>query len=201
VSSPNPPPFRSLPEERRVHGVFACIFTSISTDDFPCGCTRTLSHDGRLVRFSMRVHSTIFDGHNDAAAPRVLPVRIATWVNERCPPLSEILSAHDVARLTRRPRWVLTGLCLIGRFPKRLQLRGRKIGWRRAEVLDWMAQGAVRDSAIPTHMGRRCSGGHQRQACLRFEYEAPCRRQQSRLPCSARAAMNGRPTASRTQVG
>lgn len=65
-------------------------------------------------------------------------VSISPWINERCPPLHELLSAHDVARLTRRPCWVIAGLSLIGRFPKRLRFRGRAIGWRRSDVLTWM---------------------------------------------------------------
>lgn len=69
---------------------------------------------------------------------------ISKWVNEPYPPLNELLNAYEVVRLTRRPRWVLMGLCFIGRFPKKLKFRGRGIGWRRSEVLDWMS----RDLAI-----------------------------------------------------
>jgi hypothetical protein len=43
-------------------------------------------------------------------------VTLSRWINEPYPPLTELLSAHDVARLTRRPRWLLVGLELIGRF-------------------------------------------------------------------------------------
>ena len=34
-------------------------------------------------------------------------VVLSPWVNEPLPAWEELLSAHDVARLTRRPRWVL----------------------------------------------------------------------------------------------
>lgn len=67
-------------------------------------------------------------------------VSLSRWINERYPPLHDLLSAHDVARLTRRPRWVLAALCLIGRFPKKLKFRGRAIGWRRSDVLKWLAR-------------------------------------------------------------
>jgi hypothetical protein len=66
-------------------------------------------------------------------------MRLSPWVNERLPPLQDLLCSHDVERLTRRPRWMLEGLGLIGGFPKRKIFRGRKLGWCRAEVFDWMS--------------------------------------------------------------
>ena len=41
-----------------------------------------------------------------AAFPRASPepISLPRWVNERPPALDQILTAHDVARLTRRPR-------------------------------------------------------------------------------------------------
>ncbi len=68
-------------------------------------------------------------------------VSVSHWVNQRYPPVQDLLSAHDVARLTRRPRWLLVGLSLIRRFPRRCEFRGRPIGWHRSEVLSWMARG------------------------------------------------------------
>jgi integrase len=56
---------------------------------------------------------------NDERAPCAASpdrVTLSKWVNERFPPWEQLLSAHDVARLTRRPRWVLLGLMLLGRF-------------------------------------------------------------------------------------
>ena len=73
---------------------------------------------------------------------------ISRWVNEPYPALNELLSSHDVARLTRRPCWVLNGLSLIGRFPKKLRFRGRGIGWRRSEVLEWISPDAVNVNAM-----------------------------------------------------
>ncbi len=72
--------------------------------------------------------------------PRKAPISISRWVNESPPPLRDLLSAHDVAQLTRRPIWLLAGLSLVGRFPKKLKFRGRGIGWRRSEILDWMSR-------------------------------------------------------------
>ena len=74
------------------------------------------------------------------APTRKGPLTISRWVNEPYPPLSELLSAHDVARLTRRPRWMLVGLGLIGQFPRRRRLRGQWIGWYRSEVFEWIAR-------------------------------------------------------------
>jgi predicted DNA-binding transcriptional regulator AlpA len=95
---------------------------------------------------------------------RVTQLTISRWVNERYPPLNELLSSHDVARLTQRPRWVLIGLCLIGRFPKKLKFRGRGIGWRRSEVIDWMSRdlAVVRESASSLSCRSR---RHPRQVC------------------------------------
>ena len=45
-------------------------------------------------------------------------ITLSKWVNERFPPWEQLLSAHDVARLTRRPRWVLLGLMLLVQPPK-----------------------------------------------------------------------------------
>jgi len=56
-------------------------------------------------------------------------VTLPPWVNESLPAFSDLLSAHDVARLTRRSRWALSGLMLLGLFPKRRRYQGRPIGW------------------------------------------------------------------------
>ncbi len=68
-------------------------------------------------------------------APRV---SLSKWVNEALPPCQEILTARDVARLTRRHRWVLEALTLFGRFPAKCRFHGRCIGWRRQDVLLWL---------------------------------------------------------------
>jgi predicted DNA-binding transcriptional regulator AlpA len=80
------------------------------------------------------------------------------------PPLTELLSAHDVARLIRRPRWLFVGLALIGRFPKRARFRGRALGWWRSDVLEWMAK----DLLARHHTSPR-PRRQPRQTCLPLE--------------------------------
>ena len=67
-------------------------------------------------------------------------VELSPWVNERSPAWEQLLSAHDVARLTRRPRWILQGLALFGRFPRKRRYHGRQIGWLRSDVAHWLAE-------------------------------------------------------------
>lgn len=134
----------------------------------------------------MRVDSSTADAPVTPAACAT-PVTISRWVNEHYPALNELLSSHDVARLTRRPRWVLTGLSLIGRFPRKLKFRGRAIGWSRSEVLDWMSRdlALARDAATSP---RFCSRRHPRQARLPLECalpRMPLRKCASRRPAAA----------------
>jgi|SRR5579863_872134 len=67
-------------------------------------------------------------------------VCLSRWVNERFPPWEQLLSAHDVARLTRRSKWVLLTLMAFGRFPRKRRFHGRDVGWHRKDVLEWMAK-------------------------------------------------------------
>jgi predicted DNA-binding transcriptional regulator AlpA len=67
-------------------------------------------------------------------------VPLSRWVNERFPPWNEILTSHDVARLTRRHCWILSALSFVGRFPKKRQFRGRPIGWLRTDVDQWLGR-------------------------------------------------------------
>src|ERR1700676_1420797 len=67
-------------------------------------------------------------------------VSLSPWVNERFPAWAELLSAHQVARLTRRPHWLLIGMMVLGRFPKERRFHGRGIGWLRSEIAHWMAK-------------------------------------------------------------
>ena len=101
-------------------------------------------------------------------------VTLSKWVNERFPPWEQLLSAHDVARLTRRPRWVLLGLMLLGRFPTRQCFHGRRIGWLRDDVLDWIGKGASfsvgRTSLFPPKLARLdrtglCAARRSRNTC------------------------------------
>jgi hypothetical protein len=75
-------------------------------------------------------------------------VSISRWVNEPYPDWDLILTAHDVARLIRRAPWILSTLAIVGQFPRKQQFRGKKIGWLRADILEWMAR--TRRSPIAT---------------------------------------------------
>ena len=67
-------------------------------------------------------------------------IRLPRWVNEPLPDLRTLLSASEISRLTRRPRWLLLGLTVLGRFPKQRTHCGKPVGWHRADVLDWLTQ-------------------------------------------------------------
>jgi predicted DNA-binding transcriptional regulator AlpA len=67
-------------------------------------------------------------------------VTISPWVNERFPDWEQLLSARDVARLTRRPRWMVLSLALFGRFPRKRRFHGRGIGWLRSDVVHWLTR-------------------------------------------------------------
>ena len=106
-------------------------------------------------------------------------VTLSKWVNERFPPCEQLLSAHDVARLTRRPRWVLLGLMLLGRFPTKQCFHGRRIGWLRDDVLDWIGKGASFDEG-------RAPEFHPKFA--RQDRAGMCAARRSRNACSTRRA-------------
>ena len=107
------------------------------------------------------------------AAASAPPVSLSKWVNEKLPPLNEILSAHEVARLTRRHRWFLAALTLLRRFPRQERFGGRAIGWRKSELESWFRKSRrVTDHPKPssTRICRttgRCSRlhGSRRSAC------------------------------------
>src|ERR1700733_1550169 len=67
-------------------------------------------------------------------------VSLSPFVNEPLPNWEELLSAHDVARLTRRPRWMVLSLALLGRFPRKHRYHGRNVGWLRSDVLTWLSR-------------------------------------------------------------
>jgi len=67
-------------------------------------------------------------------------VSLSPYVNEPLPNWEELLSARDVARLTRRPRWMVLSLALLGRFPRKHRYHGRYIGWLRSDVLTWLSR-------------------------------------------------------------
>ena len=114
-------------------------------------------------------------------------VVLSPWVNEPLPAWEELLSAHDVARLTRRPRWVLASLVLLGRFPRKCRYHGRGIGWLRSDVLFWLTKeregrGCRAEGASVAR--RRIS----RQGALPLEYAYPCAARRSHRPCSTELA-------------
>jgi predicted DNA-binding transcriptional regulator AlpA len=119
------------------------------------------------------VAPTIIRTSQDLSLPR--------WVNEPLPDLRAILSASEISRLTRRPRWLLLGLAVLGRFPKRRTHCGKLVGWHRADVLDWLTKDMTLDAARdidrrPPHHTRPS------QACLPPDVQQchksprPCRR-------------------------
>lgn len=112
-------------------------------------------------------------------------VSLSKWVNERFPHWEQLLSARDVARLTRRPQWVLMSMMVLGRFPRKHRFHGRWIGWLRADVLDWMAKDLRMTSC---HIGsisllqRRSA----RQMNLPLGCAAACAARRNRSACSIR---------------
>jgi len=118
-------------------------------------------------------------------------VSLSPWVNERFPGWDQLLSSHDIARLTRRPRWALLGMMVLGRFPRKRLFHGRRIGWLRSDVLNWMAD----DVGLLTC--RKPDSPHTaylsgRQICLPFNCSAPCTARRRRYSCSLRRARGRR---------
>jgi predicted DNA-binding transcriptional regulator AlpA len=74
-------------------------------------------------------------------------VSISKWVNEAYPPWNEILSAHDVVRLTRRHPWMLSAMAALRRFPCKRKFHGRAVGWNRGDVVRWLANDHSRPTA------------------------------------------------------
>jgi predicted DNA-binding transcriptional regulator AlpA len=112
------------------------------------------------------------DALSPARAPSALPSRtvvLSPWVNEGFPDWEQILSARDVSRLTRRSRWVLYGLTLFGRFPRKRRYHGRGIGWLRSDVISWLAKDLQAQSCSSTR-GLHRAPMHN-QASLPFKYD------------------------------
>ena len=68
------------------------------------------------------------------------PVSLSPYVNEQFPNWEELLTAHDVARLTRRPRWMLASMILLRGFPRKRRYHGRGIGWLRSDIIHWLGR-------------------------------------------------------------
>src|ERR1700689_2140209 len=106
-------------------------------------------------------------------------VTLSPWVNERFPAWEQLLSAHDVARLTRRPRWVIASLVWVHRFPRKRRYHGRGIGWLRSDIVHWLA----RDLRAAVPADRHFSGPQplSRQTSLPLQCTQPCTRRRRRL--------------------
>lgn len=101
-------------------------------------------------------------------------ITLSPWVNEPLPPLSNLLTAHDVARLTRRSKWTLLGLRIIGQFPRSRRYRGRGIGWLRSDVIHWLAQDLRTTVQCSDSPANRVSCG-TRQVSLPLQRSRLCR--------------------------
>jgi len=140
-------------------------------------------HSAIVARYALRDNLTLNDrnhrcrsfmssDHSPPAADLTSAARsgaisLSPWVNERFPPWEQLLSAHDVARLTRRPKWVLLSMAAVGRFPRKTCYHGRSIGWLRADVLEWLAKDHRVWSCVgPRSPARQYLSG--RQICLPF---------------------------------
>jgi hypothetical protein len=103
-------------------------------------------------------------------------VSLSRWVNERFPAWEHLLTAHDVARLTRRPPWILTALVLIGRFPRKCRYHGRGVGWLRSDVLVWMSRDQTLDPVSELKRSiRHCSESTLQPPRLPFECASSCK--------------------------
>ena len=113
------------------------------------------------------------EGHPDdkTIARASQDVYLPRWVNEPLPDLRAILSAGEISRLTRRPRWLLLGLAVLGRFPKQRTHCGKPVGWHRADVLDWLTQNMAIEDDCKVE-ARTCRSAKPRQACLPLEMDA-----------------------------
>jgi predicted DNA-binding transcriptional regulator AlpA len=93
-------------------------------------------------------------------------VTVSRWVNEPCPPWAELLTSHETVRLTRRHRWTLSALALMGRFPKKLRSHGRTLGWLRSDVECWLGRDHRRNQYPRGAQQTRCSSRKSRRDCL-----------------------------------
>lgn len=119
---------------------------------------------------------TLSSERDRAPAPNPV-VSLSRWVNEPLPPWTEILTAHDVARLIRRPPWLVAGMAAIGRFPKKRSFQGRKIGWLKTDILDWMTRDLhlenPQTNARSTNRSRSPNDVRQQSLPLRYAHGLP----------------------------
>jgi hypothetical protein len=92
-------------------------------------------------------------------------VILSRWVNERFPAWGQLLSAHDVARLTRRPQWMVLSLVLLADFPANSASTGAKsVGYDLTCSIGWRRIGATRRAtlirgpllSLESRFGQRC---------------------------------------------
>jgi predicted DNA-binding transcriptional regulator AlpA len=122
-------------------------------------------------------------------------VVLSPWVNELFPAWEQLLSARDVARLTRRPHWVLSVLAALGRFPEEVRFRGRNVGWRRSEIAGWLATCRISQSHHRRRVGDHCS-------TLRFRRSvAPGQPRSHSSALPARPALPGVENVTRNEEG
>ena len=122
----------------------------------------------------MTMNSPFSKSDDDVSAiPAQSKVTLSPRANEKLPSFQDLLSAHDVARLKRRPKLVLSALMLLGRFPKRQRFRGRQVGWPRSDVLEWMTRDLAPDDGvrIVERTARRCAKATPRQSCPPFDVD------------------------------
>jgi predicted DNA-binding transcriptional regulator AlpA len=122
-------------------------------------------------------------------APRVT---ISPFLEERFPPLEQLLTARDVARLVRRPQWYFCSLAWIGQFPARRRFRGRWAGWIRSDVLQWMQKNRRAPDAHPLKANPAKVIARQRRLPLgRTEWSPSIRRRRrTRWPPKATASVS-----------
>jgi hypothetical protein len=116
--------------------------------------------------------NTIQDGVEAGGIFSRQRVSISRWVNEPYPAWDQVLTAHDLARLIRRPPWLLRGMAAIGHFPKKHRFRGKKVGWLKADVLEWLTRttrykGAATDKA---NYRQRAGSSSPNQQMLPLKY-------------------------------
>ena len=115
-------------------------------------------------------------------------VSLSPYVNEQFPNWEEMLSAHDVARLTRRPRWMVLSLALLGRFPRKRRFHGRAIGWSRSDVLTWLRKD-LRTTQCHINPVAVARSRVARQGLLPLDFTPRCaRRHRRRLRSTSRSA-------------
>lgn len=117
-------------------------------------------------------------------------VSLSPWVNERFPGWDQLLSAHDVARLTRRSRWVLLGMMVLGRFPRKRRFHGRRIGWLRSDVLAWVTED-VDPVTCRTPGSPRVAYFSRRQMSLPLVCQSACAARKRRGTCSIHRRVRG----------